>query len=266
MLLAIDIGNTNITFGVFKGDRIIKRFNIPTKVYSLKRLKRSVGHLDLADAIICSVVPHTTKVLQKSLRAVLSGRIYILGKDIKVPIKNCYRNPKQVGSDRLVNAHAGIRLFGAPLIVVDFGTAITFDIVSKNKEYLGGLILPGLNISLEALAEKTALLPKINLKSPRELIGRDTKNSILSGLVYGFSVLVDGLIQKIKTKINKNLLVVGTGGNISFISGYCRQFNRIEPDLTLKGLNFIYGDTLSFTPKSASRLVPRVALSLKRSE
>lgn len=242
MLLAIDIGNTNISLGVFRQSRLIKRYTIPTRErhYSGK-LKKIIFQNSITSAIICSVVPDATKILARYLRNLLGKEPYILGKDIRVPIKNLYRKPREVGQDRLVNAYAGLALFGAPLIIVDFGTAITFDIISGKKEYLGGLILPGLNMSLAALAEKTALLPKIKLKSPRELIGRDTKSSILSGAVYGFSALTDNIIKRIKNKFNKSMRVIATGGDINFISRHCRLFDRVDPDLTLKGLNMVYG-------------------------
>ncbi len=242
MLLAVDIGNTNISFGIFKGNRIIKRFNIPTKGYTPKKLERKLGKADTDDVIICSVVPKTCKILEEGLQRLSGKRPYIIGKDIKAPIKNLYRKPRQVGQDRLVNAYAGAILYGAPLIVVDFGTAITFDVISKRKEYLGGMILPGLQISLDALAERTALLPEIKLNKPKEFIGRDTQNSMLSGIVYGFASLTDGLAKRIKEKIGKNALVIGTGGNISLIGKYCKALDKIDKDLTLKGLNLIYNN------------------------
>ena len=140
----------------------------------------------------------------------------------------------------MVNAYAGVRLYGAPLVVVDFGTAVTFDIISKNKEYLGGMILPGLNISLNALSEHTALLPKVNLSRPKEFIARDTRNSILSGLVYGFSALADEFSNRIKQKIGQRAQVIGTGGNIRLVARYSKKIDKIDSDLTIKGLNFIY--------------------------
>jgi len=240
MLLAIDIGNTNITFGIFKGNKIIKRFSISTRFFNLKKLKASLGKLTLDDSIISSVVPSATKSLQQILKRLLGKEPYNIGKDIQVPIKNLYRYPGQVGQDRLVNAYAASRLYGAPLIIVDFGTAMTFDIVSKNKEYLGGMILPGLNISLDALAKKTALLPRIKLSKPREFIGKDTKNSMLSGIVYGFAELTDELTKMIKQRIGKNAKVIGTGGDIDLMSKYCAGFNKIDKVLILKGLNLIY--------------------------
>lgn len=244
MLLAIDIGNTNITFGIFKGNRLLKRFDIPTQGYSLNKLKKFLGNLDLGDAIICSVVPAATQIVQRDLKKISGSRVYILGKDTKVPLKNRYRNPNQVGLDRLVNAYVAVKLYPAPLIVVDFGTAVTFDVISKKKEYLGGMILPGLEISLAALFDKTALLPRIKLERPKELIGRDTKNSMLSGVVHGFAALTDDLAERIKEKIGKHALVIGTGGNIKLIRKYCRQFDKIDRDLTLKGLNLIYRNLL----------------------
>ncbi|MFZ2602788.1 MAG: type III pantothenate kinase, partial [Candidatus Omnitrophota bacterium] len=148
--------------------------------------------------------------------------------------------PSQVGQDRLVNAYAGLTLYGAPLVVVDFGTAITFDVISKNGAYLGGMILPGLRISLAALSQQTALLPLVKLCNPKELIGRDTKYSILSGIIYGYAALTDGMIGKIKRKIGKNALVISTGGNANLVSKYCTEITKIDGDLTLMGLNFIY--------------------------
>jgi type III pantothenate kinase len=124
--------------------------------------------------------------------------------------------------------------------VVDFGTAITFDVISKHKEYLGGMILPGLEISLAVLAERTALLPKIKLNKPKEFIGRDTRNSMLSGIVYGFAALTDNLAKRIKNRIGQSAKVIATGGNIHLIGKYCKKIDKIDRDLTLKGLNLIY--------------------------
>lgn len=240
MLLAIDIGNTNINFGVFKGLRLIRRFLVPTKGYSLKKIKIPSAGFKIDSSIICSVVPSATKTLKAHLGRWLGKRPYIIGKDIIVPIKNKYRRAKEVGQDRLVNAYAGAEFYGLPLVAVDFGTAITFDVVSENREYLGGMILPGLGISLEILAQRTALLPKIKLKKPTEFIGRDTANSMLSGVVYGFSGLVDSLTERIKNELGQKSRVIGTGGDIGLMSKYCRKFDKIDPDLTLKGLSLIY--------------------------
>ena len=238
-MLAIDIGNTNINFGIFNRDRLVKKFSISTKQYRFKRLKKHLGKAKINKAIICSVVPKATEALEKDLKSAFGVKPYIIGRNIKAPIKNLYRKPYQVGQDRLVNAYAGASFYGVPLIVVDFGTAITFDVISKKKEYLGGMILPGLEISLEALNQRTALLPKIKLEKPREFIGGDTKNSMLSGIVYGFAALTDDLSLRIKKIIGKNAKVIGTGGNINLIGNYCKHLDKKDPDLTLKGLNLI---------------------------
>jgi len=245
MLLAVDIGNTNISFGIFRHNKLLKAFIMPTKDYSLKGLKRNLGRLNINEAVLCSVVPKAALLLEKDLVKLLGRRPYVIGKDINVPIKNLYRQPRQVGSDRLVNAYAGVILYGGPLIVVDFGTAVTFDVISGNKSYLGGMILPGLQISLDALSQRAALLPKIRLDKPKEFIGKDTKSSMTSGIVYGFAALTDDLVKKIKKRLGRNTRVIGTGGNIDLIAKYCTQFDKIDKDLTLKGLNFLYNDLLS---------------------
>ncbi len=231
--------------GLFRGNRLLRRYIIPTEVEDYKSyLRKIINRNNIHDAIICSVVPVASKLMEKELRKLLGKQPYIIGKGIKVPINNLYLKPKQVGQDRLVNAYAGVKLYGAPLIAVDFGTAVTFDVVSRNKEYLGGMILPGLGISLDALNQRTALLPKIKLGEPKEFIGRDTKSSMLSGIVYGFAALTDDLVIRIKKKIGKNAKVIGTGGNIDLIGKYCRKIDKMDKDLTLKGLNFIYRNFL----------------------
>lgn len=241
MLLAVDIGNTNISLGFFRNNHLLSRRDISTKQKSyFKPLKGAIGKNKIDDAIICSVVPPATKTFSKDLSRLIGKSPHIIGKDIKVPVKNLYRKPKQVGQDRLVNAYAGIELYGAPLIVVDFGTAITFDVISRHKEYLGGMILPGLRISLESLADKTALLPKIKLEEPKEFIGRDTKNSMLSGIVNGFAALSDDLTQRIKNKIGRNAKAIGTGGNILLLKKYCKRLDKVNIGLTLEGINLIY--------------------------
>ena len=241
MLLVIDIGNTNINFGLFNGKRLAKKFTIPTALYGFKELKVRLGTFKARDMVICSVVPKLTVVLKRDLFRLSGKRPYIIGKDLIVPLQNLYRNPKQVGQDRLVNAYAAVMLYKAPLIVVDFGTAVTFDVISKHKEYLGGMILPGLAISLDTLAQRTALLPKVKLDRPKEFIGRDTKNSMLSGIVNGFAALTDDLTKRIKDKIGGQAQLIATGGNILLISPYCNSIDKIDRDLTLKGLSFIFG-------------------------
>ncbi len=238
-LLTIDVGNTNISFGLFKGKRLTAKFSVPTARYSFAAVKRGLKTAVPADVIISSVVPRATRLLENDFR--LSGvKPLVLGKNMAVPIKNAYRKPEQVGQDRLVDAFAGVTLHGAPLIVIDSGTAVTFDCVSKKREYLGGMILPGLGISLDALHRRTALLPAVKLAPPREFIGRETSASILSGVVYGMAALIDDLTDRIKAEIGAGAKVIGTGGNIKLLSKYCRKLDFVDPDLTLKGLYLIF--------------------------
>ncbi len=241
MLLAIDIGNTNLTGGVFVGGKLKYRFDLPTKTYKKAQLiKKLKAYSEISTTIICSVVPKLTGVVWRDLKSFTGQNIYIVGKDLVVPIKNLYRLPKQVGQDRLVNAYAAINLYAAPLIVIDSGTAITFDVISRDRAYLGGLIFPGMRISLEALAEKTALLPQVKLQIPGKLIGKDTRNSILSGVVFGTAALSKELAVRIQQSLGKNARIIGTGGNICLIKRYSDLKMKIEPDLTLKGLSLIY--------------------------
>jgi type III pantothenate kinase len=237
-ILAIDIGNTNITLGVFKGKKLAKRCSLPTRgtgnPAALKALARRHG---IKTVVICSVVPGATLEVRRALKGL---KLYNIGKELKVPIKNRYRNPRQVGADRLVNAYAALKLYGAPAIVVDFGTGVTFDIVSGRGEYLGGMILPGLGLSLKALKEHTALLPEVRLRAPKEFIGRDTASSMLSGLVHGFACLTDELNKRIAGKIGGRVKIIVTGGDAKLVAGYATSLKRIDPDLTLKGIQLIY--------------------------
>lgn len=243
MILTVDIGNTNIAIGLFRRRRLFKRFYIPTdtkrpEIYSI--VKKSVGPFDIEAAIVSSVVPNVTKVITGILKKRLKIKTLLLGKDIAVPIRNRYRKPKQVGYDRLVNAYACLKLYGAPAILVDFGTATTFDYIDSKGAYAGGLITPGVSISLDALAKRTALLPKIELKRPKNLLGKDTIDSMRSGVLYGLSSMCDGVIDRLKSKYSRRAKVVATGGLASFFAPYCKRIKMVDKDLTLKGLLYIY--------------------------
>lgn len=246
MLLALDIGNTNINIGIFKGRRLLKRLHIDASRKDCCDSLRAIATRNkIKHAVISSVVPQATVALRRCLKSALGRQPYIIGKELEVPVENLYRKPGQVGMDRLVNAYAGIELYGAPLVVVDFGTALTFDVISKGREYLGGMILPGLTLSLDALYQRTALLPQVLLKEPKEFIGKDTKSSMLSGIVYGFAALSDELTLKIKKVTGVNTRVIATGGNASLLAKYCRSFSVVDKDLTLKGINMLYLEGLS---------------------
>ncbi|MDD5281670.1 MAG: type III pantothenate kinase [Candidatus Omnitrophica bacterium] len=241
MLLAIDVGNTNISCGIFKGPRLVKQFNIPAKACFKTHLIRKLKDVSrISASIICSVVPKQTPGILRNLISLTGKTPYIIGRDLLIPIRNLYHRPKQVGQDRLVNAYAASILYQAPLIVIDSGTAITFDVISKKNEYLGGLIAPGMEISLKALKEKTALLPEVKLTRPRMLIGKDTNNSILSGIVFGAADLCSGITKRIRQRFGSDILVIGTGGNICLIKEYSKLDIRIDKNLTLKGINLTY--------------------------
>ena len=202
MLLAIDIGNTTIALGLIENKKVLKISRVETHLprnFLRKKLRTICASFarqcpQLEGIAICSVVPPRLEMVQSVAEKIFSIKPFVIGKDRLVPITNCYRKPKQVGQDRLVCAYAAMTLYGAPTVIIDFGTAITFDVVSRKKEYLGGIIIPGIRLSAESLSAKTALLPKIRIKGPKSLIGRDTQGSILSGLFYGYGAMSSGLI------------------------------------------------------------------------
>jgi len=248
MLLAIDIGNTRVSFGVFRRRRLVLYFNLPTCIRNdslklfQKNIKKNLSKAilnSITEVVICSVVPSGTNFIRKNIEEMTNAKVVVLGKDVKIPIKNLYKNPQKVGQDRLVNAYAAVKLYGPGLILIDFGTAVTFDVVSKKGEYMGGLIHPGLGLSLKALHENTALLPNLRKDFPKKLIGQDTKTSILSGVVFGIAEMCDGLIARIQKKYKK-FTVIATGGDGKYIKRYCSRIGAFDNLLTIKGIMYIY--------------------------
>jgi len=264
MLLAIDIGNTTIGFAVIhKSGRIVSVAIVDTeaKANKIKAVVARVlrAHV-ISRAIICSVVPKASRVLEDILKKTVP--VDIIGRDIIVPIKNRYKNPKQVGQDRLVGAYGAMKIYGCPLIVVDLGTAITFDVISPKGEYLGGAIVPGIRLSAESLFLKTALLPHIKIQAPRHIIGKTTQESILSGLFYGYGSLCKGMIDLLSVSLRGtseasdeaiSVKVVMTGGHTrlmkKFISPKISKLSNrhsresgnpiIDEDLVFKGIYFL---------------------------
>lgn len=242
-LLAIDIGNTNITAGIFKDGRIAKKAKTPACVTCrygrfFRSLLRScgIGAADVDRVVVSSVVPLTLGRLIVELNRMDFPRPLITGRDVMAPVRNMYRNKGEVGQDRLVNAAAAKALYGVPAVIVDFGTAITFDVVSARGEYLGGLILPGIEMSLASLYRKTALLPKVELKPAHSIIGRDTVSSMRGGILFGLGAMCDGLVAQYRTMLGKRLKVIATGGNAALIRKYAASIQIVDEDLTLKGL------------------------------
>lgn len=246
-LLAIDIGNTNVTAGLFKCKKLAGKIKIPTFSYSsyircIKALAKRSGldTGDVSEVIISSVVPLALARFIVECRKVSHAvKITILGKDEVVPIKNLYRIKNEVGQDRLVNAYAAKLLYGAPAVVIDFGTAVTFDIISGKGDYMGGLILPGIELSLSSLYKRTALLPKVELKKAASIIGRDTVNSMRGGILFGFGAMSDGLVSRYRKILGNNTKIIATGGNSGLVKKYAKSIQIVDEDLTLKGLRLI---------------------------
>ncbi|RKY39415.1 MAG: pantothenate kinase [Candidatus Omnitrophota bacterium] len=240
-LLAIDIGNTNIDIGLLQEGKVVKRWIFPSAEYHRDRLSEIEEEIEAI--VICSVVPSLEKRIEKDLTQRFAIKPVLSGRDIRVEIPNLYKNPKQVGQDRLIGAYSASILYGFPVIIVDFGTALTFDLVSENREYLGGVIVPGVSLCWNALCKKAELLPQIEISSvplPRECLGKSSEESMVAGIVYGFGSLCEGIIRRMKEKCRRKAVVIGTGGDISLISPYCSQIEKVDRDLILKGLWFLY--------------------------
>ncbi len=248
MHLTVDIGNTTIALAVVHKTKIlvVKRLDTSTKSDHLKLqlagvlrgFKRKYGVIE--GAIICSVVPQVIPTVKRVIKQELKAKVAVVGEDIKVPIVNRYKNPRQVGQDRLVGAYAAMKLYGKPAIIIDLGTAITFDAVSGKGEYLGGVIVPGLRLSAESLFLKTALLPEIVIKAPKSVVGRTTQESILSGLFYGYGSLCRGLIDLIGRTMKGRPKVIMTGGHTQLMKKFInRDIRVVDERLVFKGLSLL---------------------------
>jgi len=242
-ILAVDIGNTSVLFGYYDHGCLKKTFRLATKkirAEEIRFLKKIFPIDQIGTAVIGSVVPPLGKQLKKKIRTSLGVSALLIGEDIPIPITNRTRYPRQVGSDRLMNAIAAFDRYRRSAIIVDFGTAITFDVVSNKGEYLGGVIAPGIDISLQALFQHTALLPKTHLAHPAHFIGRDTVESIRIGCSVGIGGLCDRIIERIKKNYRLRPVIVATGGYAAFMARYCSTRSRIDPWLTLKGILLTY--------------------------
>lgn len=253
LLLVIDVGNTNIVFGVYSGKDLLYNWRIATEKdrtsdeYGLlfEQIVRYHGlePKEINNVIISSVVPPLMHTLPAMCNKYFNIDPIVVGPGVKTGMDIKYDNPREVGADRIVNGVAGYDKYGGPLIIVDFGTAITFDAISKEGDYLGGVITPGIKISSEALFLRTAKLPKVEIAKPDKVIGKNTINSIQSGVVYGYIGLVDYIIKKMidemyeeGTKVN----IVATGGFSTLISSESKYIEHIDKFLTLDGLRIIY--------------------------
>jgi type III pantothenate kinase len=234
MILAIDIGNTSVHFGIFRGKRLVREWRVATARISKYRTRLSAGKV--RDIIVSSVVPRASKVVKRWFPKARFVNYKSIGIKAKV------RKPSEVGVDRLVNALAVHKLFGGPAVIVDFGTATTFDIINAKGEYLGGAIAPGILLARDTLHERTAKLPRVELKAPRQVVGRSTVEAMRSGLVYGYVAMVEGMVQRIKSKVKSQkskMKIIATGGLAKLICKYTKVVDIIDEKLTLKGLNLI---------------------------
>lgn len=243
MQLAIDIGNTTIRCATVGGSAVEALDVVETRLADdvlygkMKRvLRHSAAKYSIDRAVVCSVVPHALKIVKDAGKA-LGLSIKVIGRDIFVPISNKYDDPSQVGQDRLVCAYAARKLYGAPAVVVDLGTAITFDVVSAKGEYLGGVIAPGIRLSVETLFRQTALLPKVKVAKPRRVIGKSTEESILSGIFFGYGEMIRGLLDLLSKQIHAAPSIVVTGGYADLMTQYIPEYQCIiDKDLVFKGI------------------------------
>lgn len=231
----IDISNSFTKIALATRSRVGAPLRIPTRDLTRPALEAALGSHVTLKAVIASVVP----ARNASVTQTLSGGIRWVGPDIELGIGIDYPKPASIGADRLANAVAAGALYGTPAIVVDFGTAVTFDVVTTAGNYAGGVIAPGLNAMTDYLHDRTALLPKVKLREPREVIGRSTESAMLAGAVYGYRGLISEIVRQIRREIPKKPHVIATGGDARLIAGHTKIFSAVDPALTLQGLRII---------------------------
>jgi type III pantothenate kinase len=250
MLLAIDVGNTQTHVGAFDGEELIEHWRFMTqpgatadqlavRVGSLLGLRElQLGQVD--GAVVSSVVPRLSPEYEEMCERYLSSTCVMVGPGVKTGMAIRIDNPHEVGADRLVNAVAAYERFHDTCVVVDFGTAITFDAVSAAGEYLGGVIGPGIEISMEALTERAAKLPKVDLTEPESVIGKSTEGALQSGIVYGFAGAIDAIARRIEAELGGEVEFIATGGLAASIVPFCETIEEVDDLLTLTGLRLIY--------------------------
>lgn len=250
MLLVIDVGNTNTVLGIYRDSQLLHDWRLTTSksrtvdeyamlVHELFGLSK-LHFTDVDDVIISCVVPPMLTTLNGLCERYFKLKPYVVGPGIKTGMPILYDNPKEVGADRIVNAVAAYEKHRRSLIVVDFGTATTFDFITGKGEYLGGAIAPGLLVSTEALFDRASKLPRVEVAKPPQVIAKNTVNSIQSGIFFGYVGLVDGIVRRMKDEAKDAPLVVATGGVSTLIARSSQTIDEIDPNLTLEGLQIIY--------------------------
>jgi type III pantothenate kinase len=250
MLLVVDVGNTQTHLGTYESDVLVEHWRFATVRSStadelgaaLRNLLalRGMTFADLHASIVSSTVPQLRPEWQAMASRYLGHELLVVGPGLRTGMPIRYDNPREIGPDRLVNAVAGYDKVGGPCVVVDFGTAVTHDVVSAGGEYLGGVIFPGVEISLDALSERAAALPKIDLVEPRTLVGKSTVDAIRSGVLFGFAAMVDGIIARLREQLGAELRTIATGGLAPIIVPYCDAIDGVDDQLTLTGLRLIW--------------------------
>lgn len=250
MLLAIDIGNTNLVIGCFDGDDIKFKARIATDQtrtsdqygVEIKNMMEAYGVQvsEIDDCIISSVVPPVFHSVRTGVLKVIGKQPIVVGPGLKTGLNILMDVPSQVGSDRIVLAVAALAEYKAPLILMDLGTATTIEVVEPENQYLGGVIFPGVKISLEAMTSRCAQLPGISLEKPKQIIGKNTVDCMRSGMMYGTAAMIDGLVERIEAELGHQATLVATGGMAQFVIPLCKRKIILDKDLQLKGLNILY--------------------------
>ncbi|TMD36669.1 MAG: type III pantothenate kinase [Chloroflexi bacterium] len=250
MLLAVDVGNTNVTLALFEGERLVADWRVTAHrertadelAVELSQLFNLRGFdLDVVTGVvISSVVPNLNPALIEASRRYLNCEPVMVGPGVKTSVRVRYENPKDVGADRIANALAAFSKYGGPVVVIDFGTAVTYDAISAEGDYLGGAIAPGVEISLDALVSHTAMLRRVEAVAPDSVIGRNTITSIQSGLIWGFVAQVEGMVERMIAELGGKATVIATGGQAGMVAGLTHVIQAVDPLLTLEGLRLIY--------------------------
>ncbi len=245
MLLAVDVGNTQTVFGLFDGAELVEHWRIATEAHrtgdELGALITRFLDLERVDGIcLSSTVPQLVREYEAFAERYADAQLLVMGPGVRTGIPIRYDDPREVGPDRIANSVAAKDRYGAPCIVVDFGTSTNFDIVSGDGEYIGGVLAPGVEISMEALFSRAARLIKVDFSEPPAVIGKTTASGLQSGLVYGFAGLVDGIVERIRGQLDADAKAVATGGLADLIAPHARTIAKIDPWLTLEGLRLVW--------------------------